>query len=127
MTKFLFKLAVVAVGIFLLMQVPYFAKFRDELKASLLEKVTNVSTEIDRIQEKITGAEKVIDDTKQKVTDITEKVTETGKGISDAFTTIGKTADELQNVVTNEPPVPEGATPSPTSPKLPPPPAQDVQ
>jgi|GEM_PF-2734179 len=116
MFKFLFKIAVVVAVAFLLFQIPFFAKIRDSIKASILEKVQNVTSEADRIQGKIDAAGKVIDDTKQKVTDIADQIKETGKTVENTFTTINKTADELKNVITNEPPVAEGATPPPAQP-----------
>jgi peptidoglycan hydrolase CwlO-like protein len=110
MFKFLFKLALVVVAAYLLLQIPYFSKIRDEIKASVMEKVQNVQNEATRVQGKIAGAEKTIDDTKKQVTDITDKIKETGKSVGDALTTINKTADALKNSLGNTP----TAQPTPT-------------
>ena len=125
MFKFLFKLALVVAVAYLLLQIPFFAKIRDNIKASVMEKVQNVTTEADRIKGKVDEAGKVIDDTKQKVTGIADQIKATGKNVEDTFTTINKTADALKNAIKTDPVTPEGAPPSaqPTIPPTPPAPA----
>ena len=119
MFKFLFKLALVVAVAYLLLQIPFFAKIRDNIKASVMEKVQNVTTEADRIKGKVDEAGKVIDDTKQKVTGIADQIKATGKNVEDTFTTINKTADALKNAIKTDPVTPE-ATPPPAQPTIPP-------
>ncbi len=119
MFKFLFKLALVVAAAYLLLQIPFFAKIRDNIKASVMEKVQNVTTEADRIKGKVDEAGKVIDDTKQKVTGIADQIKATGKNVEDTFTTINKTADALKNAIKTDPVTPE-ATPPPAQPTIPP-------
>jgi len=126
MSKLLFKLVLLAVGIFLLMQVPFFAKFRDQIKAEIGVKLNNLSAEVDRIQGKIEGAEKVIDDTKAKVNAVTNQVSDTVNNVKGAFVSVDKAAADIKNAINGEgekttenlqdPKVPAPATPPATPP-----------
>lgn len=103
MFKFLLKLAVVGIVVYGLVQIPFFNKYVQEMRASIMEKVQNVTNEADRIQGKIDGVKKTIDDTKEKVTGVADALKETGEKVEDTFTTINKTADALKEAIQTDP------------------------
>ena len=102
MYKFLGKLALLLIGIYILFQVPFFAEGLETIKTSFHEKVENVSAEIDRIREKYNIFKEKVDKTKETVIDIKEKVTETKEDIEDVFTSIDKATEAVGSALDGE-------------------------
>jgi conjugal transfer/entry exclusion protein len=122
MFKFLFRLAIVVVAVYFLMQIPFFAKYGQDLKASVLGKVQNVTNEVDRVKGKINGVEQTISNTQKKVNDVTQKVEETGKTLEGAINTLNSTTDALKNVLNTSSGTPKGlgvAQPTTSTPSTP--------
>ena len=102
MYKFLGKLALLIIGIYLLLHIPFFANSFQTVKNSFYEKVENVTAEIDRIKEKYNIFKEKVDKTKETVIDIKEKVTETGEAIEDAFTSINEAKEAVDSALGEE-------------------------
>jgi len=126
MSKFLFKLALLAVGIFLLMQVPYFAHLREQIMADIFQKVDNVANEVNRVQDKVTAIKEKVTQAEEKVNAVTNQVTETVNNVKGAFVSVDKAANEIKNAINGggekttenlqDPKVPAPATPPVTPP-----------
>jgi archaellum component FlaC len=124
MTKFLFKLAVLAVGIFLLMQVPYFAHLREQIMADVFQKVDNVANEVNRVQDQVTGIKDKVTQAEEKVNAVTNQVTDTVNNVKSAFVSVDKAAADIKNAMNGggvkttenlqDPKVPAPTTPSAT-------------
>ena len=97
--KFIFKLIVIAIAIYILYQLPIFTKYKGNFKASVLDKVDNVTTEYNRIKGKVVETKKKVNETKDAVVDISNKVKETTKAAGEALDTVNKTVDSLNKVL----------------------------
>ena len=61
MTKFLFKIVILIIAGYILWQIPAVQKYSNELKASIFEKVDNVTIEVDRVKGKVDETKKKVD------------------------------------------------------------------
>ncbi len=99
MYKFLFKLAFVAIGFYLLLQMPFYQDLVETIRASFNEKVENVGEEVTRVKGKIETAKEKIDQTKETVTNITNKVKNTTEAIEDVWTSISDANDAVDKMM----------------------------
>ncbi len=76
MIKVLFKLLLIVVGLYLAVQVPFIRQQVDGFKASLLEKIGNVTTEYDRVKGQVGEAEKTVNKIKDEVGNATARFNE---------------------------------------------------
>lgn len=97
MIKALFKLFLIIVVLYVLLQIPAVAQFADGLKASILEKIGNVTTEVDRVKEEVEDVKKTVNDIKEKainfkegVDEFTEKAVQTKEALEDAAGKLNK-------------------------------------
>jgi hypothetical protein len=92
MFKFLFKLGVIIVVIYALIQIPFFRKYYDQIVAGVTEKTGNVSAEYDRVKgvvDNTVGQVKSAADTAVEVKNQAEKV------INDVAGTVNKIDNSL--------------------------------
>ena len=114
MFKFLIKLAIVAVVGYLLLQIPFVSKYGDQLKADIMQKVNNVTAEVDRVKGKIDETGQKIDDIKKTGENIVNTVSETGKTIEKGIETINKTTEALKGALNGTPETTSPASTTPT-------------
>jgi uncharacterized protein YoxC len=129
--KLIIKLALVIAGLYLLMQIPFFNQYIQKLKADIMEKVHNVTTEVDRVQGKITGIEQQAIEAKDKVNAVANDLGKTANNVKDAFVSVDKAAEDIKKAMNGEgakttenlqdpkpattgTPTPSTATPTPT-------------
>lgn len=102
MSKFLYKLVFLVIGIYLLTQMPFYKDLVGQIRIAFDEKVANVGEEVTRVKDKIDTAKDKIDQTKETITDITNKVKDTGEAVEDVFTSINKAHDTVDKVLNGE-------------------------
>jgi len=95
MYKFLLKLALVIIGIYLLCQIPYFRAIGESVKNDFFEKVGNVVTEVDRVKGKV-------DETTTAVNEIKDKVNQTKETVNNALTKVGNAVNTVESVLNKE-------------------------
>ncbi len=102
MFKFLVKLALLVIGIYILIQIPFVREKYEDIKASFNEKIENVGEEVTRVKGKIDTAKEKVDQTKETITNITDKVKDTAEAVEDAMTSINKAHDTVDKILTGE-------------------------
>lgn len=133
MIKALFKLLLLVVALYVLMQIPLVRQKAELLKAALLGKVDNVTTEYNRVKgevdnlkasvtsvvEKGKQAKETLDEVRKGVTEITEKAVQTGQALSEAAGTVEKVIDAIgaDEKTTTEPAAEESASVTATTPE----------
>lgn len=65
--KFLFKLLLIGVAIYILMQVPFVREQVEGLKAALFEKAENVTEEVDRVKDQVDQVRGQVENIKEKI------------------------------------------------------------
>lgn len=93
--KFLFKLAVIAIVVYFLAKLPIFEKYTNNFKASLFEKVDNVTNEYERVKSKAIETKKKVDETKETVKNIADTVEKTAETTKNAIDAVGKAAETV--------------------------------
>jgi len=102
MTKFLLKLAFVAIGFYLLLQMSFYQDLASRMRVAFDEKVQNVSEEITRIKGKIGLAKEKVDQTKETVTGIADKVKDTTEAVEGAWTSLNEAQDKVDKMLSGE-------------------------
>lgn len=97
--KFLFKLAVIAVVVYFLAKMPFFEKYTNNFKASLFEKVNNVTNEYERVKSKAIETKKKVDETKNAVKNIADTVEKTAETTKDALSAVSKAAETIDKTI----------------------------
>jgi len=103
MYKFILKLAFVIIGIYLLLQIPYFKSIGESVKKDFFEKVGNVIAEVDRIRGKV-------DETTTAVNEIKDKVNETKNTVNNALTKVGNAVNTVESAFDKEEKLPSSET-----------------
>lgn len=98
MYKFIVKLSVVVIGLYLLAQIPFIGAKFDAVKDSFYEKVGNVVTEYNRIRGKVEVVKEKVDETKETLSDIKDKIDSTTEAVEDAFTSINKAKEVVDKI-----------------------------
>ena len=113
MYKFLVKLAILIIGIYVLIQIPFMREKFDEIRVAINEKIGNVTEEVTRVKGKVEEAKEKVDATKDTVIGITDKVKDTADAVEDAFTQINKAQDLVDAMKNGEAgeTAPEGSEP----------------
>lgn len=104
MFKFLFKLLLIAAAVYILIQVPFVRDQWEGLKASLFEKVGNVTTEVERVKGKVDEAKNTVNKIKEEVSNAKERydelktqVVETKEAFDDAVDKINQVRDTFSD------------------------------
>ena len=92
MLKNLAYAAIVIVGLYIILQIPFVSNYANSIRDSFVEKRDNVTEEYDRVKDKVDG----VTDT---VIDIKEDVEDTVDAVSDTVDAIGETADKIGDLV----------------------------
>lgn len=117
MSKFLYKLVFLVIGIYLLTQMPFYKSMVENIRMSFNEKVENVGEEVTRVKGKIDTAKEKIDQTKETITDITDKVKNTGEAVEDVWTSINDANDVVDKMMNGENTDPETSSGGETVPE----------
>lgn len=91
MGNFLAKLALIIIAIFLLINIPIFGIFLDNVKNDFSEKRDNVTEEYERVKDKVNGVKDKVVETKETVEGAIETVNE-------VVYTVGETVDKVNGV-----------------------------
>ena len=102
MFKFLVKLALLVMGIYIFFQIPLFQSYGESIKNSFYEKVGNVIAEVDRIRGKVDDTKEKIDETKEAVVSATNKVKETKESVEGVLTKVNKAVDAVDSAFTDD-------------------------
>ncbi len=92
MLKNLAYAAIVIVGLYIILQIPFVSNYADSIRNSFIEKRDNVTEEYDRVKDKVDG----VTDT---VIDIKEDVEDTVDAVGETVDAIGETADKIGDLV----------------------------
>ena len=117
MSKFLYKLVFLIIGIYLLTQMPFYKDLVGQIRMAFDEKVANVGEEVTRVKGKIDTAKEKIDQTKETITDITDKVKSTGEAVENVWTSINEANDVVDKVLNGENTDPETSSGGETVPE----------
>lgn len=99
MYKFLGKLLLLLIGVYLLFQIPFYQDTAARIKAAFNEKVGNVITEIDRIRGKVDATKERVDQAKDAAIEFKDKVAETKEDIDKALNTVKKATDIVDSAL----------------------------
>jgi methyl-accepting chemotaxis protein len=102
MYKFLVKLAILVLGIYLLLQIPFFQSYGKAIVDSFNQKVGNVTKEVNRVKGQVDQTKNKIDQTKQAVDSMAADIVNTGKNVEDKLTTAKKAIDSVSSALNGQ-------------------------
>ena len=102
MFKFVVKLAILVIGIYILIQIPFIREKIEGIKLSFDQKVENVENEVTRVKGEIDDVKEKIDQTKETITGITDKVKDTAEAVEGAMTTLNEAHDTVEKMLSGE-------------------------
>lgn len=114
MIKTLFKLFLIVIAAYILLQIPFIREQAENLKATIFEKATNVTTEVERVKGKVDEAKQTVEDIKEKVgtaqktyNELKTQVIQTQKALNDAAGKINKALDAVTGSTEEAEPAPQ--------------------
>ena len=99
MLKKLATLIVIIIGVYVALQIPSVDEFAKNLKASVLDKVGNVTEEYKNVKEKVEDISTKAKETKQKVDETVKTVNDTIDTVNGAVDSITETVDKVGSVL----------------------------
>ncbi|MFH1012147.1 MAG: hypothetical protein V1760_00140 [Candidatus Peregrinibacteria bacterium] len=97
MIKALFKLLLIIVALYLLMQIPFIRQHADSLKAAIFDKVGNVTEEYERVKGKVDETKDTVNELKDKainfkegVDEFTDQALQTGAALKESAEKLNK-------------------------------------
>ena len=102
MLKKLAYLIIIIVGVYVLLQIPSVDEFAKNLKASVLDKVGNVTEEYKNVKEKVEDVSAKAKETKEKVDETVKTVNDTIDTVNSAVDSITETVDKVGSVLGND-------------------------
>lgn len=98
MFKFLFKLLLLAAAGYVAVQVPFVRDQWEGLKASLFEKVNNVTTEVERVKGKVDEAKDTVNKIKEEVGNAKDRYDELKTQVVETTDAINSAVDKINQV-----------------------------
>jgi biopolymer transport protein ExbB/TolQ len=102
MYKFLLKLALVVMGLYLLSQIPAFQSYSKAIVDSFYQKAGNVAKEVDRVKDKVDDTKDKIDKAKAAVDNFAADIIQTKKNAEEGLTAVKKTIDSVSSALNQE-------------------------
>ena len=102
MFKFVGKLVILVVLVYLLIQIPFFGDYYNKFKTAFDQKIENVANEYNRIRGKVVEVKDKVDATTEKIGDIKDKVVETKDALEDTIDDVKKVTDVLDGVLNGD-------------------------